>query len=62
METRKISIYSFLEGYIAACDNLQVPEKEVFPQALQAAIDKYDKMPIYRSALIEIIKEFSTQK
>ena len=58
-EVRKIDITAFISGYVAALESMQVSENEIFPKALQTAIDKYSTMPIFRSALEEVIKELS---
>jgi hypothetical protein len=60
METRKIEILSFIDGFITCleCYLSQLDKSEHFAIALSKAITKYEKLPVYRTVLSEIIEEF----
>lgn len=56
METRKIEIMAYLQGYMD-CQLLNCNEEEAFSLAKSATILKYYKLPIYKTALDKVLEE-----
>lgn len=59
-EMRAVEVISFLEGYYMCLVNHNTNESsDNWQLAVEATKDKYSKMPLYRSALADILADLN---
>lgn len=54
-ELRIIEIQSFLEGYYTCLSSINNSSEQNWELAINATKEKYNKIPLYRSALVEAL-------
>lgn len=59
-EIRKLEIMTYFQGYMDSCQ-LGMTEEDAFIIAKEATTAKYQKWPIFKTALKEVIKELEEQ-